>query len=48
MFDGSEIASNSRYNRMDFRRSMTLGKTQMVSIPMMDPESWERTRTISI
>ena len=45
--DGSEIISNSRYDGMDFR-SMTLGKTQTVSIPMTDPESWERTTMISI
>ena len=48
MLNGSEIASNSRYDGMDFRRSMTLGKTQTVSILMTDPESWERTMMISI
>ena len=48
MLDGSEIASNSRYDGMDFRRSMTLGKTLMISIPMMDHRSWERMMTISI
>ena len=48
MLDGSEIASNSRYDGMDFRRSMTLGKTQTILIPMTDHRSWERTMTISI
>ena len=48
MLNGSEIVSNSRYDGMDFRRSMTLGKMQTVSIPMTDHGSWERTMMISI
>ena len=45
---GSKIVSNSRYNGMDFQRSMTLGKTWMALIPTMGPASWERRMTILI
>ena len=48
MPDGSKTDSNSRYNGMDFQKSTTPGKMQMASILTMDPESWERTMTISI
>ena len=46
--NGSEIVSNSRYDGMDFRKNMTLGKTQTVSTPMMVPGYWEKMTTILI
>ena len=48
MLNGSEIVSNSRYNGMDFRKNMTLGKTQTVLTLMMVPGYWEKTMTILI
>ena len=46
--DGSEIVSNSRYDGMDFRKNMTLGKMQTVSTLMMVPGYWEKMTTILI
>ena len=48
MLNGSEIASNSRYDGMDLQKSTTPGKTWTALIPMMDPMSWEKMMTISI
>ena len=48
MPNGSRTDSNSRYDGMDFQKSMIPGKMQTASILTMDPESWERMTTISI
>ena len=48
MLNGSEIVSNSRSNGMDFQKSTIPGRTQMASILVMGPGSWERTTMISI
>ena len=48
MLNSSEIVSNSRYNGMDFRKNMTLGKMQMVLTLMMVPGYWEKTMMILI
>ena len=43
-----KYVSSSRYDGMDFQKSMTLGKTWMASILTIDPESCKRTTIISI
>ena len=48
MLNGSEIISNSRYDGMDFRKNMTLGKMQTVLTPMTVPGYWEKTMMILI
>ena len=48
MLDSSKTNLSSRYNGIDFQKSMTPGKMPMALILMMDPESWERITMILI